>query len=227
MQLRMNRSDVIFSKYCNLKYTVVFLLNVLSGDIWYLFTYNITRLSFNCMNLWLKMANCWLLHFSGEGICLYRNSVWNIKDFSLSVLIAWSSLSVTKTAHTHRQPHRGVNSSWVWVQPVWQLCKQTPETSIPRIRRKKSLWSVCGVKTALTWRSIHPRQWLMAGDRRVLKLIRPVTASLIFLLSGFLRLRNIKNKDTPPLVPSWHPLTSGWPDDALNTQRNPRHLSLR
>lgn len=178
------------------------------------------------MNLWLKMVNCWLLHFSAEGICLYRNSVWNIKDFSLSVLIAWSSLTVTKTAHTHTDDLTGV---WTHREcefnPSDSYANKPRKPPFPESGGKKSLWSVCGVKTALTWRSILPRQWLMTGDRRVLKLIWQVAASLIFLLSGALRVRNVK--DTPPLVPSWHPLTSGWPDDALSAQRNPKHLSLK
>lgn len=67
--------------------------------------------------------------------CLFRNTLWNMKDFSPSVLIALSILS--ETTHTHTD-----NLTGVWTHhecefsPVWQPGKQTQEASILRVRKK-------------------------------------------------------------------------------------------
>lgn len=44
---------------------------------------------------------------------------------------------------------------------VWQLCKQTQETSVPRIRKRKKTSKKNHLNTALTPRSIQTRLWLM------------------------------------------------------------------
>lgn len=58
---------------------------------------------------------------------------------------------------THTDNRTGVWTHHEWVQPVWQLCKQMQETTVPSIRKKVYIvWIQHCLKEA--------RQWLMTGD---------------------------------------------------------------
>lgn len=101
-----------------------------------------------------------------------------------------------------------VNSSWVWVQPVWQLCKQKQETSVPGIRKKVSVvWIQCELKENLSQTVTHDGRQLSVENWHDKLLFYSFP---LCLYPWGLERRD--NKDTPPPVPSgasWYPSKFG------------------